>query len=58
MKTLRVSNTGETVHNLVDCILMFICVAIADSSNLEIFLELLNDKDIVIAVTFDEASKR
>lgn len=58
MKTLRVSNAGDTVHNLVDCILMFIFVAIADSSNLEIFLELLNDKDIVIAVTFDEASKR
>lgn len=32
--------------------------AFVDSSNLEIFLELLNDKDIVVAVTFDEASKR
>lgn len=29
-----------------------------DSSNLEIFLEMLNDKEIVVAVSNDDASKK
>ena len=29
-----------------------------DSSNLEIFLEMMNDKEIIIAVAHDDASKK
>ena len=30
---------------------------IIDGTNAEIFLEMLNDRDIVVVVTFDDASK-
>ena len=36
---------------------LFVCV-FSDSSNLEIFLEMLNDKEIIMVVSHDEASTK
>jgi len=37
----------------------FVCVGdVADSSNLEIFLEMLNNHEIVLVVSHDEASTK
>jgi len=35
-----------------------VCVCLTDSSNLEIFLEMLNDREIIIVVSHDEASTK
>ena len=40
------------------CVCMCLCVYIADSSNLEIFLEMLNDQEIIVVVSHDEASTK
>jgi len=50
------------------CVCLCVCVSVylplcvfvilADSSNLEIFLEMLNDGEIVIVVSHDEASTK
>ena len=38
--------------------LILFLLASADSSNLEIFLEMMNEKEIVLAVAHDDASKK
>jgi len=37
---------------------LWVCLCVVDSSNLEIFLEMLNDGEIVIVVSHDEASTK
>lgn len=57
---LDISILGKTVneHRQIKTKLSICELIILDSTNLEIFLENLEDNVIVIAVTFDEASQK